>query len=271
MSKSQHPGKPAKMSIATTRSILKRELGFNRERLSIQFRIRIDEVVERIALLRWVEADISSNSKLQAIVVMRPEEIVFLVWMFPSFRRVNRDPAVGHDIEFRPAVISRYSPIMLISRQRKTYFEARRNSGRPHHADKQRVEISAVATLGRAGPYRISVAPAGAGLVVAHRGDNEVVDCSRFLQRVSDSTRLLRSELRDDSLEGHAAIRLKETLETWRVYFTRLRTDCVGLEPDAMFMAGYFKAHAHFFKPAQLFRRNLPKKVLVGGFPSTVL
>src|SRR6267143_6914919 len=193
-------------SIAAARPVLERELGLERERLSVQLRIGIDEVVERIALLWRVEADVPSDGKLQAIVVVRPEEIVFLLRVLPSFRRINRYPAVGLDIELRPTVISRYSPIMLISRQRKTNFEARRNSDRPHHADKQRVEISAVATLGGAGPYRIAVAPAGAGFVVAHSGNDVVVDCSRFLQWILDSPCLLRSELRDDPLERDAAV-----------------------------------------------------------------
>src|SRR6266404_5841070 len=171
--------------------------------------MRIDEVVKRIAPLRRVEADVSPNSKLQAIVIMRPKEIILLLGMLPSFGGIHRDPAVGLDIELRPAVISRYRAIMLISRQRKTNFEARRNSGRPHHADEQRVEISAVATLGSAGPYRIAVAPAGAGFVVAHSGNDVVVvvDCSRFLQRILDPPCLLRSELRDDPLERDAAVR----------------------------------------------------------------
>ena len=53
----------------------------------------------------------------------------------------------------------------------------------PHHADKQRVKIRAVATLGGAGPYCIAVAPPGAGLVVAHSGDDVVVDGPRFRKR----------------------------------------------------------------------------------------
>jgi hypothetical protein len=40
---------------------------------------------ERIALLRWVEPDVSSDRKLQAIVVVRPEEIILLIGMLPSF------------------------------------------------------------------------------------------------------------------------------------------------------------------------------------------
>src|SRR6267143_2411791 len=72
-------------SIANARSVLERELGLHCERLSVQLCVRIDEVVERIALLRWVEADVSSDSKLQAIVVMRPEKIILLIRMLPSF------------------------------------------------------------------------------------------------------------------------------------------------------------------------------------------
>src|SRR5260370_16870488 len=100
---------------------------------------------------------------------------------------------MGCDVELLPAVISRYGPIMLIIRQRKTNFEACRNSGRSHHTDKQRVEVRAVATLGRAGPDRITVAPAGAGLVVAHRGDDVLVDCSPFLHRTLNSPLLFSS------------------------------------------------------------------------------
>src|SRR5580704_5077446 len=111
-------------SIVIAQSVLERELGLQCERLSVQLCIRIDEVIERTALLRWVEADVSSDSKLQSIVVMRPEEIIPLVGMLPSFGGIHRDPAVGFDIELRPTVISRYSPIMLIGRQRKTNFEA---------------------------------------------------------------------------------------------------------------------------------------------------
>src|SRR5258708_39240831 len=106
MISSRRRDKLARASIAAAYSVLERELGLDRERLSVQLRVGIDEVVERIALLRWVEADVSSDSKLQAIVVVRPEQIVFHLWVLPSFRRVNRYPAVGLDIELLPAVLS---------------------------------------------------------------------------------------------------------------------------------------------------------------------
>src|SRR5712664_759718 len=261
----------ARASIAAAHSVLERELGLDRERLSVQLRVGIDEVVERIAPLWWVEADVSSDSKLQAIVVVRPEEIVFLLRVLPGFRRVNRYPAVGLDIELRPAMIARHGPIMLISGQRKTNFEARGDSGRPHHADKQRVEISAVAAFGRAGPYRIAGHPTGAGLVVTHRGDHVVVDCSRFLQWVLDTTRLLRREICDDPLERHAAVRLKETWENRRVRRRRLRADQVRVQLNAVFLAGYLKAHANLRQRVHLCRRNLQIKVLVAVFRIAVL
>src|SRR5260370_28363022 len=147
MISSRRRDKLARASIAAAQSVMERELGLDRERLSVQRRVGIDEVVERIAPLWRVEADVSSDTKLQAIVVVRPEEIVFLLWVLPGFRRVNRYPAVGLNIELRPAMISRYGTIMLIIPQRKTNFEARRNSGRPHHADARPVQISAVAPL----------------------------------------------------------------------------------------------------------------------------
>src|SRR5260370_40955429 len=81
-------------SIAATRSIMERELGFHRERLSIQLGVRIDKVVERVTLLQRVETTVSYHTKLHAVVVMRPEEIVLLLRTLRSLRGVHRDPAV---------------------------------------------------------------------------------------------------------------------------------------------------------------------------------
>src|ERR1700681_730379 len=118
---------------------------------------------------------------------MCPEEIIFLIRMFPCFRGIHRDPAVGLYIELRPAVIARYSPSMLIRRQGKTDFETGRNSGGPHHPNEQRVEIRAVAALGSASPYRVAVSPTGAGFVVAHGCDDVVVDRACFREWLLDS------------------------------------------------------------------------------------
>jgi hypothetical protein len=64
---------------------LERELGLHSKRRSVHFRIGIDEVVEGVALLRWVEAGVSSNRKLQVIVVICPEKIILLIGIFLSF------------------------------------------------------------------------------------------------------------------------------------------------------------------------------------------
>src|SRR5260370_40521999 len=127
--------------------------------------------------------------------------------------------------------------MMWNGRRGKSNVEARRNSRRPHHADKQRVEISAVAALGRARPYRIAVAPTGTRLVVAHGGDDEVVDCPRFREWVLESACLLRGQVRDGSVKRDAAVRLKETPESLRVNAGRLLSALVGFEKDAMFVA----------------------------------
>src|SRR5258708_32706783 len=165
---------------------------------------------------------------------------------------MHADPDVGLDIELRPAVISRYGPIVLISRQWKTNFEARRNSGSSDHTDKQGVEMSAVAALGGASPYRIAVSPTGAGLIVAHGGDDVVVDCARFRDWVLDSTCLLRRKFRDGPLKRHAAVWLEEALKICRGR-PRSWTDSVCIERYLVFVAGYPQAYAHPYTLGNLF------------------
>src|SRR5713226_2283839 len=134
---SQRPYKPTVSLVLTARSVLEGKLELQRERLSIQLRVRIDKIVERVALLRRIQANVSSNGELHAIVVMCSEEIVFLIRMLPSLRGVHGDPAVGFQIELRPTVVARDGTFVLVGRKGKTDFEARRDSSRPHHADKQ--------------------------------------------------------------------------------------------------------------------------------------
>src|SRR5882762_9072044 len=101
-------------------SILKGEFRFQRERLAVHFRVRINKIVQRIALLRRVQTNVSPDGKLHAIVVMGAEEIILLLRMLPSLGRIHRNPSIRRDIKFRPAVISRYGSSVLVRRQRKT-------------------------------------------------------------------------------------------------------------------------------------------------------
>ena len=75
---------PALTSIAAAHPVLERKFRFQGKRFPIQFGIGIDKVVQRLALLRRVQPDVSPNAKLQAIVVMRAEEVILLLWMLSS-------------------------------------------------------------------------------------------------------------------------------------------------------------------------------------------
>src|SRR5882762_5942461 len=66
-------------SIAAANLIAERELGLQSERLSVHFRVGINEIVQRIAVLPRVQADVSSQGKLQPVVVVRPEKIILLI------------------------------------------------------------------------------------------------------------------------------------------------------------------------------------------------
>src|SRR5258708_28274837 len=81
MISSRRRDKLARASIAAAYSVLERELGLDRERLSVQLRVGIDEVVERIAPLWRVEPAVSSRPKMQTIFVRRPREKIFFFFL----------------------------------------------------------------------------------------------------------------------------------------------------------------------------------------------
>ena len=72
---------------------------------------------------------------------------------------------------------------MLVRRQGKSNFKARRNPLGTRHGDEQRMKVGAVALLGIAGIEHIAVSPARAGLVVAHGGEHVIVDGACLLER----------------------------------------------------------------------------------------
>src|SRR6266404_5398428 len=97
---------------------------------------------------------------------MRSEKVIMLFLMLPCLRNVYRDPAGGIQIKLCPAVVSRNLRGALIGGNRKPDLKARGNLLRPRHRNKNRVKIGAVAMLRIAGPERVAVSPAGAGLVI---------------------------------------------------------------------------------------------------------
>ena len=58
MTGSAHGEKSARLSVTTVRVVSEGELKLHRERLSVEFHVGVDEVIERIAQLRWVEPDL---------------------------------------------------------------------------------------------------------------------------------------------------------------------------------------------------------------------
>jgi hypothetical protein len=94
-------------SVATVDSVLERELGSHRERLSVQLRVRIDEVVA--AGYRWmpqklgsipIRRIISSGRTTTIACSLRSDETSGSTHLSRAIRS-----AVGLDIELRPAVI----------------------------------------------------------------------------------------------------------------------------------------------------------------------
>src|SRR6185437_10658035 len=124
------------------RLILKCVVAFDRgEGLAVELRVRIDEVVERFAALRWAKAYVAAQAEHDAVLVRRAEEIVLLFGMLPSLRGVQRNPSNSLHVEFGPAVIAGYRAFVRILGQRESDFEARGNACCAGHADEERMKI----------------------------------------------------------------------------------------------------------------------------------
>src|SRR5712692_325552 len=130
------------------------------ERFPFHLRVGVDEIVERFAALRGAQVDIAPERELDAVRIVRPEEVIALGRILPSFRGVRGHPAETIQIELGPAVVAGNVSFGLVLRQRKADLEPGWNTGGAHHPDEQRVEIGAVAALGRAGPNGVAAAPA---------------------------------------------------------------------------------------------------------------
>src|SRR5690349_6603537 len=74
------------------------------------------------------------------------------------------------------------------------------------------MKVGAVAALGGAGPDGVAASPAFAGLVVAHGGDNVIVDVAGFLERIGDAGGLLAGKFGDGVVERHELVRLQIAL-----------------------------------------------------------
>ena len=134
--------------------------------LAVHFHVRIDKVIQRLALLRRIQPQIAAHAELHAVHVVRAEEVVAFLRMLPRLGDVHRNPSFAVDVKIGPAVVAGDLGGMFVGRQRESDLEARGNALRPRHRDEQGMEVGAVAFLGVAGVEHVAVSPARAGLVV---------------------------------------------------------------------------------------------------------
>src|SRR5215469_5717065 len=106
------------------------------------------------------------------------------------------------------------------------------------------MEIHAIALLGCARPNRIAVTPSGTGLVVAHSGQNIVVNSPSLCERLLDPSCFLCGKLRDLSLEGHETVRLKKALEISWNGRGRIVCELLIVQGSAVLASRHVKTHA---------------------------
>src|ERR1700674_1000913 len=74
--------------------------------LAVDFRVGVDEIVERIAFLIRGQADVAAVGKENAVNIVGAEEIIVLGGIFPGFRGVYGNPSRAVEIKLGPAVVA---------------------------------------------------------------------------------------------------------------------------------------------------------------------
>src|SRR6266576_3811175 len=118
-------------------------------------------------------------------------------------------------MEFGPAMVARDVTFGLAFGQRETDFETSGNARGTHHADEQRMEIGAVATLCSACPEGVAAAPAFAGFVIAHGGEHVIVDMAGLLDGGGITGSVLPGKLGDGAVERNEFVGFEVALQAW--------------------------------------------------------
>ena len=98
---------------------------------------------------------------------------------------------------------------MLVRWQGEADLEARRNALRSGHGDEERMEVGAVAFLSIAGVEYVATSPSGSRFVVAHGGENVVIDGARFVEVPTLALCDIGSEIRGQTGNRHQSVGLK--------------------------------------------------------------
>ena len=89
------------------RKITERKAGLQAgKRFAIQFGVRVDEVIQGIALLKGRKTNVAAEGKQEQIVVVGTEEILSLSRILGGFRGVDGNPTGASRIEFCPAMVA---------------------------------------------------------------------------------------------------------------------------------------------------------------------
>src|ERR1051326_8721505 len=206
------------------------------KRLPINLRIRIDEVVQRIAMLPRCEHHITTLGELDAILIVMTEEILALIGILGRLRCIDWNPAHALRIELGPAMVACDPSLPPVGGQREADREPRRNPHRTSIADEDGMEIGAVAPPLRAGVVDVPATPPLPALVVLHRRDHVIVDSPRHLEIGVRMRRLhhFARPFADLIIERNQAIGLEPLRQLLRVFI--LDQPSAAIEPRLLML-----------------------------------
>jgi len=124
--------------------IPKPELRLHRsKRLPIHFDVRVEEDVDRIALLLWHELNIPAYANEQTIGVTCAEVVVGQLRVLPGLRGIHRHPPLTLLIELRPAVVAG-NDAGRFSGNHDSDLESGWDALSPCQGNKQRMKVRAI-------------------------------------------------------------------------------------------------------------------------------
>ena len=177
---------------------------------SIDLDIGVYYVVQLLAI-RFRDTDVSSDCDGDPICIQTAKERLTLVGMLLRFGRIDRYPAEFFHVELGPAVITSNGALVPVVRDRESHNEPGRNAKTSRFRNKERVKVGAVARPRTARVQRVSPSPACAALVVTHRRNDIVVECSGLSEGIASGAGNPRCLGQDRSFEWDQLVGLQVT------------------------------------------------------------
>src|SRR2546425_2773130 len=73
---------------------------------SVDFHVRVDEVVQGRPRLGRAQLDIAPDTELDPVLIVSSEEILLFLGVLARLGRVHRNPAIPLEVELRPTMIA---------------------------------------------------------------------------------------------------------------------------------------------------------------------